>query len=318
MGRRNAILTAAAAIAATIAAGRAAPPAGGAGRPPELIIIADHADPPLGGIPNTDDDLPIVNNGFANDQDVDGPISPLVDALHAENFAQRVNAQEALLRLPPARLKDVVAALARQTDAEALERLTQVAAHLYLKPRTMLHTKPSLLGLWHAEPSESMLGIKFKMDPVKLQPTDPSPVMTVMVTEIQVGFPIMQTLRNGDRIVDIAGEGFPLDAPMLDNTYFRQRVAELWPGGVVPMTILRDGTLLKMDVQTTGLPLDGPASPADMVTRREDALQAFLRALKTADKPQAGFHFLAPAYNSPTRPQLTTSQMAARYSGRRF
>jgi len=203
--------------------------------------------------------------------------------LRADSFAQRVNAQEALLRLPPVRLRDVVAALASQTDTEAIERLTQVAAHLYLKPRTPLHTKASLLGFWHAEPSLSMLGIKYKMDLVKLQSADSGPVMTVMVTEIQVGFPIMQTLRNGDRIVAIGGAGFPADGPPEDNTIFRQRVAELWPGGLVTMTILRDGKQLPMDVQLAGMPLLGPSSPADMVARREAALQAFLRSLKTAD-----------------------------------
>jgi hypothetical protein len=311
MGNRYSILAATAVLAVAIAAKGAAPPAAGV-RLPGLLILPNGAGPMSGGNAGADVELPIVNGGFSNDRDVQGSISPLVDALRAESFAQRVNAQEALLRLPPARLNDVVAALSRETDAEAVERLTQIAAHLFLKPRTMLQTKASLLGLWHAEPSLSMLGMKFKMDLLKLQPADPDPVMTVMVTEMQPGFPIMQTLRNGDRIVAIGGEGFPADVPLEDSTYFRERVANLWPGGVVAMTILRDGKLLKVDVQVAGLPVDGPTSPADLVSQRDAALQAFLQTLKRPEPKQASFYFLAPAYNSPTRAQLITSQIAAR------
>jgi hypothetical protein len=230
--------------------------------------------------------LPIVNDGFANDQDVKGPIRPLVAALRSPQFAEREDANQALLRLPPARLQDVIEALADETDAEAIERLTQVAAHLYLKPRTMLRTKTSLLGVWFPEPSLSMLGIKFKMDPVKIKPEAASPTMTVMVTEIQVGFPVLQTLRNGDRIVAIGGVGFPPDVPPDDSNYFRTRVAALWPGGVVPMAVLRDGRLMELDVQITGLPIDGPATPTAMVNRRIAALDAFLKTLKTGDKSQ--------------------------------
>jgi hypothetical protein len=236
---------------------------------------------------DADADLPMVNSGFTNDQDVAGPIAPLVVGLRATGFAERATAQEALLRLPPERLKDVVEALSHETEPEAIERLTQVAAHLYLKPRTLLRTKVSLLGLWFAEPSVSMLGIKFKMDPVKLKPQDVDPLMAATVTEIQVGFPAMQTLRNGDRIVAIGGVGFPPNVPPEDTTYFRGRIADLWPGGVVTMAILRDGKLMGVDVQITGLPLDGPSSPTEMVAQREAVLRAFLQTLKTGEKGPA-------------------------------
>jgi hypothetical protein len=232
-------------------------------------------------------DLPVVNSGFASDQDVSGSIAPLVAGLRAKGFTERANAQEALLRLPPGRLADVVETLAHETDAEAMERLTQVAAHLYLKPRTLLHTKVNLLGVWFTEPSVSMLGIKFKMDTVKLKPEDTATVMTATVTEVQPGFPAMQTLRNGDRIVAVAGLGFPPDLLPEDSTHFRGRIAQLWPGGVVAMTILRDGKLMGLDVQITGLPLDGPSTPTEMVAQREAALRAFLKTLKTGDKGPA-------------------------------
>lgn len=261
--------------------------------PIRIIVGAEPAAPSTG-------DLPIVNTGFANDQDVSGPIAPLVKALQSSIFSEREEANLALLRLPPGRLDDVVKALAVETDAEAIERLTRVAAHLYLKPRTWLATKPSLLGVWFQGPSLTMLGVKFKMDAVKLKPDDPAPTMTVMVTEIQPGFPAMQTLRNGDRIVAVGGIGFPLDIPAEDSDYFRTRVAELWPGGVAPMTILRDGKLLGLGVQTTGLPLDGPSTPTAMVNRRTAALNAFLETLKTGDKSQV-------RANTPTKRSVSSS-----------
>ena len=255
--------------------------------PPAVIVL----DPPLMEMPQVSEftvtvTLPVVNDGFANDADVKGPIKPVVEALRSPVFGERESANLAPLRLPPGRLGEVVEALSRETDAEAIERLTQVAAHLFLKPRTLLRTKASLLGVWFEEPSLSMLGIKFKMDPVKLTPQDASPTMTVMVTEIQPGFPALQTLRNGDRIVALGGVGFPPNIPPEDSDYFRSRVASLWPGGVVAMTILRDGKLMELGVQITGLPVDGPSSPAAMVNMRTAALEAFLRTLKTGDKSQ--------------------------------
>jgi hypothetical protein len=248
--------------------------------PPGMTAVPD---PPV----YDDPAVPIVNDGFAGDEDIHGSIAPLVEALRSPRFSERETASMALLRLPPRRLPDVVRALAAETDAEAIERLTQTAAHLYLKPRTLLRTKPSLMGLWFEGPSQSMLGVKFKMDPVKLRPEDAAPAMTVMVTEIQVGFPAMQSLRNGDRIVAIGGTGFPDNLTPDDSDYFRTRVAALWPGGVVAMSVLRDGRLLQVDVQVAGLPVDGPSSPTTMVNLRAAALEAFLRSLKTTDKSQA-------------------------------
>jgi len=246
-----------------------------------VLILNGPAAPDL---PFSPDQLPIVNEGFANDKDVAGPITPLVDALHSSNYAAREDATEALLRLPPARLDQVVEALSKTTDPESIERLTQAAAHLYLKPRTLLKTKTSLFGVWFVQPSLALLGMKFRMDPVRLNPKDEDPTMTVMVTEIQPGFPATQTLRNGDRIIAIGGVGFPGNLAPEDSAYFRTRVAALWPGAVVPMTILRGGKVQEIGVQVAGLPVSGPSTPDQMVQLRAAALDAFLHSLKTGDK----------------------------------
>ncbi len=255
--------------------------------PPEIIII----NPPLpqvSGVTGTVI-LPIVNEGFAHDQDVKGALKPLVEALRSQVFTEREDASRAMLRLPPARLDEVVKALEQETDAEAIERLTQAAAHLYLKPRTLLKSRVSLLGL------------KYKMDPVKLAPQDKDLTMTVMVTELQPGFPAMQALRNGDRIVAMEGVGFPPDIPELDNTYFPMRVAGLTAGAVVRMTVLREGKVIELGVQVAGLP-EGTGDAATMVQLRASALGAFMKTLKTGDKSQV--MWMGPA--EPQRAMLIT------------
>jgi hypothetical protein len=249
-----------------------------------VVIFGPNVSPaPFSG----DINLPIVNDGFANDADVQGSIKPLVDKLRSAVYGEREDASRALLRLPPRRLDEIVEALSHETDAESIERLKQVAAHLYLKPRTLLKTRASLFGVWHQQPNLSLVGMKFRMDPVKLAPSDAAPTMTALVTEIQPGFPAFQTLRNGDRIVAMGGVGFPPDIPLEDGSYFRSRVAELWPGSVIQMSVLREGRVLDLGVQVSGLPLDGATSPDVMVQMRAAALTNFLDSLKTGDKTQA-------------------------------
>src|SRR5689334_22093285 len=79
------------------------------------IIVLDFPPEPANLPP-----LPIVNDGFANDQDVPGPLTPLITALRSQNYPEREAATRALLRLPPNRLNDVVDALAKEADSEAI------------------------------------------------------------------------------------------------------------------------------------------------------------------------------------------------------
>jgi hypothetical protein len=221
-------------------------------------------------------DLPIVSAGFANDQDLTGPITPLIKALEDASYQQRKIASEALMRLPPGRLNEVVEALQKEKDEEAVARLTEVAAHLYLKPRTYLKARTSVLGVWNNHRDPSLLGIRYQPDKVKIG-SDEKETMTVMVTELQPGFPAMQTFRAGDRIVAINGEGFP---PEMPDGAFRERIAGLWPGSVTPMVVLRDGKLVELGVQTTCVPISDSLPAELMIEQRNASLAAFLESLK--------------------------------------
>lgn len=234
--------------------------------------------------------LPMVNEGFADDQDVSGPLAPLIAALRSTTFAEREAATRTLLRLPPPRLKDVVDALAVESDAEAIARLTQVAGHLYLKPRTSVRMLDSFLGGWFKQPNPlartCMLGTKFKLEWVKLHPTDTAPTMTVVITELQPGFPAAQTLINGDRIITFDGKGFPGDLSVDDRSHFQKRVFDLWPRQMVPVSLLRDGKVLELPVQLAGMPGAGAMDLAEQVDLRGTELARFLARLKTGEKTQ--------------------------------
>jgi hypothetical protein len=235
--------------------------------------------------------LPIVNDGFLNDQDIPGPLTALVNDLRSPNFPDRQTATRTLLRLPPSRLPEIVATLAAESDSEAIARLTQVAAHLYLKPRTSLRMQNTFLGFYFRQPnplaSTCMLGMKFKTEVARLRPSDREPTVSVVVAELQPGFPAMQTLLNGDRILALDGKPFPPDLPDDDRSYFPTLVTGLWPRQSVPLTLLRDGQTLTLTVQLAGMPGTGTLSLAAQVDRRSTELATFLASLKTAEKPQA-------------------------------
>ncbi len=230
-------------------------------------------------------DLPLVSAGFANDADVKGGIGPLVEKLEAASYRDREEASEALLRLPPGRLPEVVEALKKEKDEEAIARLTDVAAHLFLKPRTNLKARESVLGVWGNRHDPALLGLKFEPQKTKIKPTDEAETMTVMVMEIQPGFPAMQTLRAGDRIVAIDGKGFPGD---MTSEGFRDRIGGLWPGAATPLLVLRDGKVVELKVQTTCVPLPRAEMQAyeisneisNMIARRDYAVNAFLESIR--------------------------------------
>ena len=153
-------------------------------------------------------EMPVVSDGFASDG---GERIACCWCWRSDDFMERENASQSLLRSPPDRLTDVVAALTMETDAEAIARLKAVAGHLFLKPRTPLKAGAGFLGVGALGTATSVLGVKYDSPaPVHL-PGQEAPVMGVKVAEINPGFPSLQDLRVGDIIVAIAGKPLPID-----------------------------------------------------------------------------------------------------------
>lgn len=241
---------------------------------PGLLLI----DPPP-EIPPAPVSLPIVNHGYATDEDIPGPLEPLIADLAVTNIDRREAASHKLMRLPPSRLGEVTSALEKQTDPEAIARLANVAEHLYLKERTPL-APPSLLGVWYDAPFVSLLGIKFDTQQIRLNPADADDTSAVAVMDIEPGFPAAQTLETGDRILGINGQRFP---PHLDRNEFPDLVRQYHAGALLTLTILRAGKTTEVQVQMAGI----AASATDLQTaveERQNAGLAFLRSLKTARK----------------------------------
>ncbi len=230
--------------------------------------------------------LPVLNHGFATDVDVAGPLSSIVQSLSVLDIRQREDATEKLLRLPPARLDDIAAALEKATDPEAIARLQAVAAHLYLKPRTLI-SQPSLMGLWFKDPAISLLGISYFLQDVQLNKDDLGTSHVAVVSNLEPGFPAAQMLRVGDRIFAFNGKSFPEDLDPLDG--FPQLVRKFSPGDLVRVGILRAGQQMEVTVEMGGFAGDD-ADLRTLIQTRLEAAHRFLDTLKTGrpDSPVIG------------------------------
>ena len=227
-------------------------------------------------------DFPIVSDGFAIDKDVEGPITPLVEALRSPEYFERQRATMALMRLPPKRLTDVERALEQESDSEAIARLSEVAEHLYLKPRTAIH-QPSLLGIWFKQPMIPLLGVRFKLEPVRLRSTDENLTMSVLVMEVQAGFPAAQELETGDRIVGIGGKRFPIT---MDDNAFPAMVKQYDPGSLVNLQLMRDGKVEDVTIQMAGLEVADAIGMTAIIDQRNAAAAEFVKTLRTGETPK--------------------------------
>jgi hypothetical protein len=235
-----------------------------------LIQPVSPATPDLADTPPPE--LPARDRRFASDAQYAGPLDPLVAALRAPQFEARQAATTSLLRLSPDRLPEVRSALAAEADVEASARLMQVAIHLFLKARTPLEGRASLLG------------IKLNLEPVRIDARKPDDLrMSVAVAELQPGYPAAQELRVGDRLIAIDGTRFPID---LDIDQFRAMVTNRPPGQVLPFTIIRNGKQIEVPVQLAGLSAAGALSIDRAIEERNLALARFMAGLEIGAKSQ--------------------------------
>jgi C-terminal processing protease CtpA/Prc len=188
----------------------------------------------------------------------------LMAALHSEKYQVREDATMALLRLPAERLSDIEQALAAEADPEAIVRLTRVAVHLYLKART------SMVPSDHAW---SMMGIALAVEPIVLDPKDEEAHAAIVVTDVKSGFPAMETLKPGDRIIGLAGKTFPGEYEVGD---FQREINGKLPGDFVDLTVLRNHKQFQASVQLAARTMD--AGP--FIEQREEWTREYLLTLK--------------------------------------
>ena len=252
--------------------------------------------------------LPVVGQGFASDKPVEGTLAPLVRSLRSDSYLEREKASEVMLRLPPERLPDVVAALAVETDLEAISRMKTIAGHLFLKPRTNVAARSGFLGIGALGQYVSMLGMKF-YDPERMHVAETGQDMVVVrVRELLPGFPSAQELRAGDCIAAINGKPFPEEmvparvrrevvedifadaadqqAANAANLMFQNRVRSLWPGGVATFTVVREGKLMEVPVQLAAMPASAKDSLGSLMDMRMQLMTTYIDSLKTAEKTQ--------------------------------
>jgi hypothetical protein len=198
-------------------------------------------------------------NAAANLEAPGSDIAGWVRDLHSPTFKTRDLATTSLMRLPPQRLEEVVAALQKESDDEASARLLRVAVHLFLRAQTPLQGEVGMLGI--------ALAIETVHLPGRVDVSG-----AVAVTEVQPGFPAEEYLKTGDRLVAINGEAFPEDQEVAS---FRDRVNTTPPGSLVRFSVVRDGRLMNISVPLAGLPLNMPL--VNFVDNRRMASQVFLQ-----------------------------------------
>jgi len=198
----------------------------------------------------------------------DAPVTfdSLVKALHGAKYQEREDATLALMRLSADRRSDVEHALSRETDVEAITRLTRVAVHLMLKAKTSLRGPVSLLG------------ITLTVETLKLDPKDDDVRGAVVVTGVQPGFPAAEVLQAGDRIIAVDDRPFDSGFTFED---FRGLIGRRKAGSILQMTVLRHGSPFKAGVQLAGLTEAEMVSVSEFVGRRLAESAAYAEHLKT-------------------------------------
>ncbi|MCL2646175.1 MAG: PDZ domain-containing protein [Phycisphaerales bacterium] len=207
----------------------------------------------------------------------------LIKALRSDQFHVREQASTKLLRLPPERLSEIEHALASETDAEAIARLTTVALHLYLKnPQiTPLQGKAGLLGISLSVEPRGTRG-DMEEGEQKVDPQARAGGGAIVVIDIKPGFPAYEVLKPGDRILAIDDKpltlGYSVDA-------FREKVSATMPGSFIPMTLLRGGKKINAQVQIAGLDRKGDDFILDFIEKRTRLANSYLSQLRIGQKP---------------------------------
>lgn len=176
-----------------------------------------------------------------------------VVALASDKWQNRRQAERSLLAAKGFILPQLAAAMVKAKNPEQRDRLLRICMQLYLRQFNWLHH------------GSAFIGVEFIAKPMELRKRGiPQWIPAVAVVRTVAGFPGGLYLRENDLILGINGHKIPAY-----NTAaaFRAEIQRHQPGSVITLLLLRNGKLIKVPVQLTGIATD-PLAAQELLNQR--------------------------------------------------
>ena len=181
-----------------------------------------------------------------------------VGALASDKWRTRRQAQRSLLSTKGFVLPELAAAMVKAKNPEQRNRLLRICMQLYLRQFNWLHH------------GSAFMGVEFITDPLELRKHGkPYWIPAVAVIRTVPGFPGGLYLRENDLIMGINGHKIPAYNTA---TAFRAEIQKHHPGSKITLLLLRDGKLIKVTLQLTGIPTD-PFAGQELLNQRNLIVQ---------------------------------------------
>ncbi len=185
-------------------------------------------------------------------------VARTVGALASDKWRTRRQAQRRLLSTKGFILPQLAAAMAKTKNPEQRNRLLRICMQLYLRQFNWLHH------------GSAFIGVEFITNPLELRTHGkPHWIPAVAVVRTVPGFPGGLYLRENDLILGINGHKIPAY-----NTAaaFRAEIQKHPPGSKITLLLLRDGKLIRVTLQLTGIPTD-PLAGQELLNQRNLIVQ---------------------------------------------
>ncbi len=185
-------------------------------------------------------------------------VARTVGALASDKWRTRRHAQRSLLSTKGFVLPELAAAMVKAKNPEQRNRLLRICMQLYLRQFNWLHH------------GSAFMGVEFVTDPLELRKHGKSHwIPAVAVVRTVPGFPGGLYLRENDLIMGINGHKIPAYNTA---TAFRAEIQKHQPGSKITLLLLRDGKLISVTLQLTGIPAD-PLAGQELLRQRNLIVQ---------------------------------------------
>ncbi len=176
-----------------------------------------------------------------------------VQSLASDKWRNRRRAERNLLSIKGFVLPQLAAAMVKAKNPEQRDRLLRVCLQLYLRQFNWLHH------------GSAFIGVEFVAQALELRRRGiPHWIPAVAVVRTVAGFPGGLYLHENDLVLGI--NGHPIPAYNTANA-FREEIQRHEPGGVITLLVLRNGKLIHVPVQLTGIAAD-PLAAQELLSQR--------------------------------------------------